>query len=29
MAELVDAPVSKYGHFGGVGLIYAKFTLKN
>ena len=26
MAELVDAPDSKSGHFGGVGFIYAKFT---
>ena len=29
MAELVDAPDSKSGHFGGVGFIFARFTLKN
>ena len=26
MAELVDAPDSKSGHFGGVGSIYSKHT---
>ena len=26
MAELVDAPDSKSGHFGGVGSIKAKYT---
>jgi hypothetical protein len=29
MAELVDAPDSKSGHFGGVGFIFAKFTALN
>jgi hypothetical protein len=27
MAELVDAPDSKSGHFGGVGSIKYRFTL--
>tara|TARA_Y100000592_G_C5377458_1_gene271691 strand:- start:631 stop:744 length:114 start_codon:yes stop_codon:yes gene_type:complete len=28
MAELVDAPDSKSGHFGGVGIIIANCTAK-
>ena len=28
MAELVDAPDSKSGHFGGVGVINANCTAK-
>ena len=28
MAELVDAPDSKSGHFGGVGIIIASYTAK-
>jgi len=29
MAELVDAPDSKSGHFGGVGIINSMFTAVN